>query len=103
MEIKRTPLYLGDSTHTHRCVVCDAEIRCESPDDPQGCLVNALSCGDCDEPFQGKDGVGDVEAQEFPDLSQGNDEEDWIDDFLMEEDEADYAAQPEIIPDLLTP
>ena len=66
-----------------------AEIRCESPDDPQGCLVNALSCGDCDEPFQGKDGVGDVEAQEFPNLSQGNDEEDWIDDFLMEEDEAD--------------
>ena len=48
METKRTPLYLGESSHTHRCAVCETDIPCESPEDPQGCMVSALTCGDCD-------------------------------------------------------
>ena len=40
---------LAETSHTHRCVVCDTQIPCDSPEDPQDCLVGALTCGDCDD------------------------------------------------------
>ena len=39
----------GDGRHTHQCINCQAEIPCDSPDDPQGCFVSTLTCGSCDD------------------------------------------------------
>ena len=66
METKRTPLYLGESSHTHRCAVCETDISCDSPEDPQGCMVNALTCGDCDDISQTlpSTGSGDYEPDD---------------------------------------
>ena len=66
METKRTPLYLGESSHTHRCAVCETDIPCDSPEDPQGCMVNALTCGDCDDISQTlpSTGSGDYEPDD---------------------------------------
>ena len=66
METKRTPLYLGESSHTHRCAVCETDIPCDSPEDPQGCMVSALTCGDCDDISQTlpSTGSGDYEPDD---------------------------------------
>ena len=76
METKRTRLYLGESSHTHRCAVCETDIPCDSPEDPQGCMVSALTCGNCD----------DI-SQTFPSTGYGDYEPD--DGFMPQDSDAD--------------
>ena len=33
-----TKLSLGTTSHSHRCVICEAEIPCDNPEDAQDCL-----------------------------------------------------------------
>ena len=61
-----TKLSLGTTSHSHRCLVCDAQIPCDSPEDPQDCLVSALICGDCDDVEQVQ---GDEDFSEVHDTS----------------------------------
>ena len=45
----------GDNSHTHRCVVCDAQIPCDNPEDAQLCEVGARICAPCEEDFRDQD------------------------------------------------
>ena len=38
-----TKLSLGTTSHSHRCVICEAEIPCDNPEDAQYCLVSAAA------------------------------------------------------------
>ena len=61
-----TKLSLGTTSHSHRCVICEAEIPCDNPEDAQDCLVSALTCGNCDDIFQTlpSTGFGDYEPDD---------------------------------------
>ena len=79
MEIKRTKLYLRETSHSHRCIVCDAVMPCDSPDDPQSCFLSALACGSCDDAVQDPDASSIFNLQDadgrdrFADILQGDD------------------------------
>ncbi len=92
MEIKRTKLYLGETSHSHRCIVCNvcnAEMPCDSPDDPQSCFLSALTCGSCDDAVQDYDASSIFNPQDadgrdlFEDILQGDasDDRDGVDLF----------------------
>ena len=61
-----TKLSLGTTSHSHRCVICEAEIPCDNPEDAQDCLVSALTCGNCDDISQTlpSTGSGDYEPDD---------------------------------------
>ena len=42
----------GDNSHAHRCVVCDAQIPCDNPEDAQLCEVGTTICAPCEEGFR---------------------------------------------------
>ena len=44
-----------DNSHTHGCVVCDAQIACDNPEDAQLCEVGAMICAPCEEGFRDQD------------------------------------------------
>ena len=110
-------------THTHRCVICDAPIPCDSPDAPQDCLVSALTCSSCEDISQDWDGgdaftpqVNGVGVDYFQDIcpSQGDEANvsqahDSVDNLricyrtgLVSDTEAMTAGDEEWVPDLQT-
>ena len=50
--VKRSSLFEAKPDHIHQCVSCGAEIPCDSPEEPQDCLMAALTCGSCDDGSQ---------------------------------------------------
>ena len=45
----------GGNSHTHGCVVCDAQIPCDNPEDAQLCEVGTTICAPCEEGFRDQD------------------------------------------------
>ena len=56
--VKRSSLFEAKTDHIHQCVSCGAEIPCDSPEEPQDCLVTTLTCGSCDDTGQSPDDLG---------------------------------------------
>lgn len=57
------------TSHSHQCIVCSSAIPCDSPDDPQGCFVSALTCGICDDAVNNFDGDVDNYEELVDDLA----------------------------------
>ena len=76
----------GDNSHTHRCVVCDAQIPCDSPGDAGQCEVSALTCAPCEEGFRDQDSG---EPSDDGDRARLGDEasDDGFDEMLKGEDQ----------------
>ena len=52
-------------SHTHHCIICDEEISCHNPNDPQDCLFSAAVCDSCSDEFEDLlPGVEEDEAEE---------------------------------------
>ena len=41
-----------DRSHTHNCIICDEEISCYNPNDPQDRLLSSADCDFCSDEFQ---------------------------------------------------
>ena len=67
--VKRSSLFEAKTDHIHQCVSCGAEIPCDSPEEPQDCLVTALTCGSCDDAGQSPDDL------DFPEAVDGAEDE----------------------------
>ena len=67
--VKRSSLFEAKTDHIHQCVSCGAEIPCESPEEPQDCLVTTLTCGSCDDTGQSPDDL------DFPEAADGAEDE----------------------------
>ena len=67
--VKRSSLFEAKTDHIHQCVSCGAEIPCESPEEPQDCLVTTLTCGSCDDAGQSPDDL------DFPEAVDGTEDE----------------------------
>ena len=39
-------------SHTHHCIICDEEISCHNPNDPQDCLFSSAVCDSCSDEFE---------------------------------------------------
>ena len=52
-------------SHTHHCIICDEEISCYNPNDPQDCLFSVAVCDSCSDDFEDLlPGVEEDEAEE---------------------------------------
>ena len=101
------------TSDSHHCVICETEIPCDSPEDPQDCLVSAITCGTCDDAGQAGDNWDIFEAaneqederdEPFPDETakarpQASDD-DFFDALLREEDRRanDTFGAPQVKP-----
>ena len=111
--VKRSSLFEAKTDHIHQCVSCGAEIPCDSPEEPQDCLVTALTCGSCDDAGQNSDdldlpeavdGAEDEWGESLPDetakaRAEASDD-DFFDALLMEEDRRgeDSFGSPQVKP-----
>ena len=41
-----------DHNHIHQCLICDEEVSCDNPNDPQDCLFISAICDSCSDGFQ---------------------------------------------------
>ena len=111
--VKRSSLFEAKTDHIHQCVSCGAEIPCDSPEEPQDCLMATLTCGSCDDAGQSPDdldfpeavdGAEDEWGESFPDETakarvEASDD-DFFDALLREEDRRgeDSFGSPQVKP-----
>ena len=111
--VKRSSLFEAKTDHIHQCVSCGAEIPCESPEEPQDCLVTTLTCSSCDDTGQSPndldfpeavDGAEDEWGESLPDgtaktRAEASDD-DFFDALLREEDRRgeDSFGSPQVKP-----
>ena len=58
-------------SHTDHCIICDEEISCHNPNDPQDCLFSSAVCDSCSDEFQ--DLIPSGREDEFQDGYAGDD------------------------------
>ena len=111
--VKRSSLFEAKTDHVHQCVSCGAKIPCDSPEEPQDCLVAALTCGSCDDAgeegddwdfLEAVDGAEDEWGESLPDETAKTraeaSDDDFFDALLMEEDRLgeDSFGSPQVKP-----
>lgn len=84
--MNRTIIAPGGNSHTHRCMVCDTQIPCDSPEDAGQCEMSALTCAPCEEDFRDQDSGEPSDDQERARLGDDASDDDF-DEMIKGEDQ----------------